>query len=29
VVTGPELVPALLELLQASLADEPLNEENT
>ncbi|MDQ6642638.1 MAG: PPA1309 family protein [Actinomycetota bacterium] len=29
VVTGPDLVPALLELLQASLADEPPTEENT
>lgn len=29
VVTGPDLVPALLELLQASLADEPQTEEIT
>jgi hypothetical protein len=29
VVLGPDLVPSLLELLQASLADEPRTEENT
>lgn len=29
VVTGPDLVPALLELVQASLADEPRTEEKT